>query len=161
MEHTWSPYNLPCGLSIMASQSHSSWRLFHLQYLPSQLTHYITVHLISKDTLTTPLNKDEKSCSVMLTAPEHVSLLSVYVCAPTTSACATRPTMHLPHQHVSLYIITPFYPPLTRTLEKNWNTNRNHLLMLFSQWIVTSVAHYAVTSPASARWQVLKRKKAT
>lgn len=70
----------------MASQCHSSWRLFHLSLLPGQITYYIIVHLISKDMLMTPLNKDEKSCSGILLAPKHVSLLHVYVCAP-TSVC--------------------------------------------------------------------------
>ena len=72
-EETQSPDNVPCGVaSWVHNVIHSSWRLFHLPPRPSQITYYITVHLVSKDTLTTPLNKDEKSCGALLLAPQRV-----------------------------------------------------------------------------------------
>lgn len=99
--------------NIMASQCHSSWRLFHLSLLPGQITYYITVHLISKDMLMTPLNKDETSCSGILPAPKHVSLLHVYVCAPTSVCHKTNngPPILKPFQ-----TLLNFYHPLTRKL---------------------------------------------
>ncbi|CAB1420200.1 unnamed protein product [Pleuronectes platessa] len=49
--------------------------------LPRYITYYIRVHLISKDTLTTPLNKDEESRGALPLPPECVSLRHVHVCA--------------------------------------------------------------------------------
>lgn len=79
---------LPCGV---ASQCHFSWELFLL--MTGHITYYITVHLISKDILMTPLHKDEKSSSVILLAPECVSLLCVYMSNP-TSVCTSQDNWH-------------------------------------------------------------------
>lgn len=87
--------------SVVSSQCHSSWRLFHLLLWSGRITYYITVHLVSKDTLTTPLNKEEKSCGVLLLGPEPAWVF----------ACDTRYTAWLPR--VFTDVITLFYHPFT------------------------------------------------
>lgn len=127
----------------MASQCHSSWRLFHLPPRPSQITYYITVHLISKDTLTTPLNKDEKSCSVILLAHKHVSFYSTCMRAPPrVFACAPRPTMCLPQQHLSLH--RHYYTFLSSPHWKNLSSIR------FVSTVNSSSVHSLCTE-----WQVI------
>lgn len=101
--------------SIMGSQCHSSWRLFHLPPGPGQITYYITVHLVSKDTLTTPLTEDEKSFGVMLLAPMCAPLLHVYVFA-STSVCmrqkkysvALKPSISL-YRHYYTFLSSPYW----------------------------------------------------
>lgn len=100
------PNNLPCGVASRVYSVIHPGDYFIYGLGPGQITYYITVHLVSKDTLTTPLNKDEKSCGVFLPrAFMCVSLLHVYVCA-----CMTVCTCHkiqytkwLPQQRLSLY----------------------------------------------------------
>lgn len=98
----------------MGSQCHSSRRLFHLPPRPGQITYYITVHLVSKDTLTTLLKMDEKSCSVLLLlAPKCVPLLRVYVCAR-LSICMCRKTYNVTPTAAFTDVITLFYHPFSR-----------------------------------------------
>lgn len=73
------------GLSMSSSKS------FHLPPRPGHITYCITVRLISKDTLTTPLNNDETSCSVSLLLVCASAHASSCTCHETNSVPPTFP----------------------------------------------------------------------
>lgn len=128
----------------MCSQCHSSWRLFHLLSQPGQITYYITVHLVSKDTLTTALNKDENpECVAALLQPRGITLWTCVCVSMCTSVCVCH----------KIYTLAPV--PALKSLQTLLHFSiipspQMHLLFtLFPPWAAAVPAALAVSNDAS------------